>query len=57
MAYICDIVSTTEQYFCPIREALKILDAPRLYMDFLKYSDGDAYEKKLKEFRMALSKK
>ena len=28
-AYICEIVSRTEQYFCPIKHAHKILGAPR----------------------------
>jgi hypothetical protein len=34
-AYIGEIVSRTEQYFCPIKHARKILGTPRRYLAFL----------------------
>ena len=56
-AYICEIVSRTEQYFCPIKHAHKILGTPKRYLEFLDYGDAKDYEKKLEEFRLALGKK
>lgn len=55
-AYICEIVSRTEQYFCPIKHAHRILGAPKRYLSFLEYGDAADYEKKLEEFRVALGK-
>ena len=56
-AYICEIVSRTEQYFCPIKHARKILGTPKRYLSFLDYGDAKDYEKRLEEFRVALGKK
>jgi len=56
-AYICEIVSRTEQYFCPIKHARKILGTPKRYQGFLEYGDAQDYEKRLEEFRVALGKK
>jgi hypothetical protein len=55
-AYICEIVSRTEQYFCPIKHAHKILGTHKRYLNFLEYGDAADYEKKLEEFRVALGK-
>ncbi|HEX9390341.1 MAG TPA: hypothetical protein VF928_03400 [Usitatibacteraceae bacterium] len=56
-AYICEIVARTEQYFCPIKHARKILGTTRRYADFLQYGDAADYEKKLEEYRVALGEK
>jgi len=56
-AYIAEIVSRTEQYFCPIKHARKILGTPRRYLGFLEYGDAADYEKRLEVFRVALGKK
>ena len=53
-ACVCEIVSRTEQYFCPIKHAQKILDTPRRYLDFFKYGDAEDYAKKLEAFRVRL---
>lgn len=55
-AYICEIVSRTEQYFCPIKHAHKILGTHSRYNRFLNYGEADAYEAKLEEFRVALGR-
>ena len=55
-AYICEIVSRTEQYFCPIKHAHKILGTHARYNRFLDYGEADAYEAKLEEFRVGLGK-
>ncbi len=55
-AYIAEIVSRTEQYFCPIKHAHKIYGTHKRYLGFLDYGDGVDYEKKLEAFRVALGK-
>ena len=56
MGYMAEILARTEQYFCPIKHARKILGTHSRYKSFLAYGDGDAYEAKLEEFRRALGK-
>jgi len=56
IAYMCEIVARTEQYFCPIKHARKILGTHARYASFLDYGEATDYEAKLEEFRTALSK-
>ncbi len=56
MGYMAEILARTEQYFCPIKHAHKILGTHARYNRFLDYGDADAYEVKLEEFRVALGK-
>jgi hypothetical protein len=56
IAYAREIVARTEQYFCPIKHAHKILGSHARYNRFLGYGEADAYEAKLEEFRAALGK-
>jgi len=56
-AYICEIVSRTKQYFCPIKHAHKVLGAPKRYLEFLDFGDAVEYEKKLEAFRVSLGQK
>ncbi len=55
VAYIGEIIARTEQYFCPIKHARKILGTHARYNRFLAYGEAEAYEAKLEEFRVALS--
>ena len=55
-AYIAEIVSRTEQYFCPIKHAHKMLGTHNRYLSFLDYGDAVDYEKKLESYRVALGK-
>jgi hypothetical protein len=57
MAYMGEILARTEQYFCPIKHAHKILGTHTRYNRFLEYGEADAYEAKLEEFRVALGGK
>ena len=57
IAYIAEIISRTEQYFCPIKHARKMLGTHARYKHFLDYGDADDYEEKLEAFRVALGKK
>lgn len=56
IAYISEIVARTEQYFCPIKHARKILGTHARYARFLDYGDAGNYEEKLEEYRRALEK-
>lgn len=56
IAYISEIVARTEQYFCPIKHARKILGTHARYARFLDFGEAENYEAKLEEYRRALSK-
>ena len=56
IAYLREIVARTEQYFCPIKHARKILGTHGRYNRFLDYGDAEEYEKRLEGFRKALGK-
>jgi hypothetical protein len=55
IAYICEIISRTEQYFCPIKHACKMIGRHKRYAYFLAYGDAENYHDKLEEFRVGLS--
>jgi len=54
IAYVSEVIARTEQYFCPIKHARKILGTHSRYDRFLEYGDAVDYEKKLEEYRRAL---
>ncbi|MBC7499561.1 MAG: hypothetical protein H7315_03545 [Herminiimonas sp.] len=56
IAYCTEIISRTEQYFCPIKHARKMLGRQARYADFLEFGEAADYEKKLEEYRLALGK-
>jgi hypothetical protein len=55
IAYISEIVGRTEQYFCPIKHARKILGSHARYARFLDFGEAENYEAKLEEFRISLN--
>ena len=56
IAYVTEVIARTEQYFCPIKHARKILGTHARYERFLDYGDAENYEEKLEEYRRALEK-
>jgi hypothetical protein len=54
MSYMTEILARTEEYFCPIKHAHKIIGTHKRYHRFLAYGEANAYEKKLEEYRVAL---
>ena len=56
MGYMNEILARTEQYFCPIKHAHRILGTHSRYNRFLDYGDAADYEARLEEFRVALGK-
>lgn len=57
IAYVSEIVARTEEYFCPIKHARKVLASHSRYARFLAYGDADEYEVKLEKFRAAMDEK
>jgi hypothetical protein len=55
IAYISEIVARTEQYFCPIKHARKVLGAHSRYSRFIEYGDADNYQERLEQYRRALN--
>ncbi len=54
MSYMAEILARTEEYFCPIKHAHKILGTHTHYNRFLDYGDAADYEAKLEAYRVAL---
>lgn len=44
MAYAREIVARTEQYWCPIKHAHKVLDPHAHYSHFMEYGDADNFQ-------------
>lgn len=57
IAYVAEIVARTEEYFCPIKHARKMLGTHSRYARFLDFGDAADYEKRLEEFRVGLGGK
>ena len=56
MSYMAEILARTEEYFCPIKHAHKILGTHTRYNRFLDYGDATDYEARLEAYRVALGK-
>jgi len=54
MAYATEIVARTEEYFCPIKHARKMLGAHSRYARFLAYGEATDYAARLEQFRVRL---
>ncbi|MGV0949723.1 MAG: hypothetical protein ACOYB3_03560 [Azonexus sp.] len=55
IAYVGEIVARTENYFCPIKHARKVLGIHSRYSRFLDYGDAADYEARLEAFRVSLA--
>ena len=56
VAYVREVSSRTEQYWCPIKHAVRITDPHRRYYEFLEYGDAEGYRARLDDFRARLRK-
>lgn len=54
VAYVREVSSRTEQYWCPIKHAVRITDPHQRYYEFLEYGDAEGYRARLDEFRARL---
>jgi len=57
VSYATEIIGRTEQYFCPIRHARKVLGSHERYARFLGYGEAADYHGKLEAYRNALEEK
>lgn len=55
IAYAREVASRTEQYWCPIKHAHKVLGTHARYAQFLPYGDATDYPLRLQALRDALS--
>ena len=51
IAYVREIASRTEQYWCPIKHARRLLDAHDRYPHFFEFGDSQAYRAGLEHLR------
>jgi hypothetical protein len=56
MAYATEILARTEQYFCPIKHARKVVGTHKHYENFLQYGESPDYHAKLEAIRVAMAK-
>jgi hypothetical protein len=55
LAYATEIIARTEQYFCPIKHARKMMGRHARYANFVEYGDASDYQAKLEQFRVELA--
>ncbi|MCR6700921.1 MAG: hypothetical protein NVV68_07130 [Dokdonella sp.] len=54
--YVREIASLTEQYWCPIKHARKLVAAHPRYSGFADFGDADGYQKELEALREQVRK-
>lgn len=54
LAYVREVASRTELYWCPIRHARSVADPHRRYNTFTAYGDARAYRRELSRLRRTL---
>jgi len=55
VAYAAEIIARTEEYFCPIKHAHKVLGTHDRYARFLEYGDAENYHGRLEDYRAGLA--
>ncbi len=55
LAYATEIIARTEQYFCPIKHARKMMGRHARYASFVEFGDAEDYQVKLEKFRTDLA--
>jgi len=56
IGYVREVASRTEQYWCPIKHARRVIAAHDHYAAFLDYGDAEAYRRELQTLRQDLQK-
>ena len=51
IAYVREIAGRTEQYWCPIKHARRVIGAHPGYAAFMDYGDADGYRKWLEQLQ------
>ena len=55
LAYAREVASRTEQYWCPIKHARKVIGRHTRYHDFIDFGDAERYHQRLDEYRNRLA--
>ena len=55
-AYARQVASRTEQYWCPIKHARRILDPHARYATFMDFGDAENYRAHLKQIQQSINK-
>lgn len=55
MSYVREVVARTEQYWCPVKHARRILDPHRRYARFADFGDSEGYQAHLERMREELA--
>lgn len=55
-AYFKEVVARTEQYWCPIKHARRVLQAHPYYNGFVDYGDAEGYRRQLQVLRADLAR-
>lgn len=56
IAYVREIAARTEQYWCPIKHARRVIGTHERYALFDDYGNGEGYQQRLEELRKGLAK-
>lgn len=56
MSYVKEIVGRTEQYWCPIKHARRLMQSHPYYDGFVDYGDAETYREELDRLRAELAK-
>ena len=54
-SYLLEIIGRTEQYWCPIKHARRVMQAHPYYDGFADYGDAEGYRSELQTLRAALA--
>ncbi len=57
IAYSREIIARTEQYWCPIKHAKKVLDSHRRYAQFADFGESNNYHEHLARMRNLMTRK
>jgi len=55
-AYVTEVIGRTEQYWCPIKHARRMLRAHPYYSGFVDFGDAEAYRRELKILRAQIAR-
>ena len=57
IAFVREVIARTEQYWCPIKHARKILDPHRRYARYAEFGEAEDYPKRLESMRDELNER
>ena len=51
IAYVREVAARTEQYWCPIKQARRVIGRHARYAEFTEYGDAEHYRERLRSLR------